>query len=119
MGNHDQSREIPLKELTETGDTGWKKTARQLLDDLMDGSGADFSRHFVELAVVPDNVLWYLPFEALEVNVDHKPYSLISRFRLRYAPTASLAVPDRRGRNPTTARRSSCWVGSSPATTNR
>jgi tetratricopeptide (TPR) repeat protein len=100
MGNHDANREIPLKELTDSSDAPWKRSSRQLLDDLLDGSGADFSKRFAELVIVPDHVLWYLPFEALEVSVDHRSYPLISRFRMRYAPTAALAVPDRRGRNP-------------------
>ncbi len=97
MGHHDQNREITLKELA---DTTWKQSARQVLDGLLEGSGADFSKQFSELVVVPDGVLWYLPFETLQVSVDKRLYPLISRFRLRFAPTASLAVPDERNRNP-------------------
>ena len=37
---------------------------------LLKGSPADFTQPFEELVVVPDGVLWYLPFEALQVTVD-------------------------------------------------
>ena len=69
-----------------------------MLAALLEGSSADFTRKFPELVVVPDGVLWYLPFEALTVKVDGQLQPLISRFRVRYAPTMSLAVPDGRGR---------------------
>lgn len=52
-----------------------------------------------ELVIVPDSVLWYLPFEALQVPAGgDKMQSLIDKYRLRYAPTMSLAVPDGLGR---------------------
>lgn len=97
MGLHDQNREVTSKELA---DTAWKQSARQVLEALLEGSGADFSRQFPELVIVPDGLLWYLPFEALQVSVDKQLHPLIFRFRIRYAPTASLAVPDERNRNP-------------------
>jgi len=39
---------------------------------------------------VPDGILWYLPFERLQVQVGGEPQSLISRFHIRYSPTLSL-----------------------------
>ncbi|MDZ7618319.1 MAG: CHAT domain-containing protein, partial [Patescibacteria group bacterium] len=36
---------------------------------------------------------WYLPFEALQVQVDGRLRPLISRVRVRYVPTVSLVVP--------------------------
>ena len=98
LGNYEQNHELGLAEIT---GTQWKQTARQLLDALLAGSPADFTRRFPELVVVPDGILWYLPFEALQVQVEGQMHPLISRFRIRYAPTLSLVVPDRRGRNPT------------------
>ncbi len=97
MGNYEQNREVTGKELA---DPQWKQTAGEILKALLDGSQADFARKFPELVIVPDGPLWYLPFEALQVDVDHQPQSLLSRFRIRYAPTMSLAVADGRGRNP-------------------
>jgi tetratricopeptide (TPR) repeat protein len=90
MGNYQQNHDLSLKDLT---DTKWKLAARDLLDELLRGSRADFSTKFDELAIVPDGVLWYLPFEALMVSSDGQLQPLISRLRVRYAPTASLATP--------------------------
>ena len=64
------------------------------------GSLVDLSQPFDELVIVPDGMLWYLPFEALQVKVEGKPQSLISRFRIRYAPTLSLCARQGPGRNP-------------------
>ena len=52
------------------------------------------------MVIVPDGFLWYVPFEALQVNVQDQLRPLISRFRIRYAPTVSLAVPEGPGLNP-------------------
>ncbi len=100
MGNYDQNRELDAADLE---DRAWKPAAQKLLADLMEGAKADFSGGFSELIIVPDGVLWYVPFEALQVEVNGGLRPLIDRFRIRYAPTASLAVPgsDRRGRSPT------------------
>jgi len=70
----------------------WKQTAGKTLDALLKGSRADFSTSFDELIIVPDGMLWFLPFEALQVTIDGKSQSLISRFRIRYAPTMSLVT---------------------------
>ena len=95
LGNQDQNRELTDKELASAQ---WKESAQELLAVLLEGSQADFTRKFNELVVVPDGILWYLPFEALTVKVDDQLQPLISRFRLRYAPTMALAIPDGRGR---------------------
>ena len=70
-----------------------------MLTTLLKDSPADFSQTFDELVVVPDGILWYLPFEALQVTVDGQPQSLISRFHIRYAPTLSLCTPQGPARN--------------------
>ena len=62
------------------------------MDGLLKGSRADFATKFDELIIVPDGVLWYVPFEALQVQAEGQSRSLISRFRIRYAPTAGLAM---------------------------
>ena len=89
MGLHQQNQELRLEDLV---NAKWKPEAHDLLDLLLKGSRADFATKFDELIVVPDGVLWYLPFEALQVQADGQLYPLISRFRVRYAPTASLAM---------------------------
>ena len=97
MGNYEQNHELSLKELV---DSTWKQSAKQVLDALLDGSQADFAAHFPEMVIVPDGFLWYVPFEALQVDVQGQLRPLISRFRIRYAPTVSLAVPEGPGLNP-------------------
>jgi len=96
MGQYGQNYELAVKELS---DVKWKQSAQQVLTTLLKDSPADFSQTFDELVVVPDGVLWYLPFEALQVTVDGQPQSLISRFRIRYAPTLSLCTPQGPARN--------------------
>ncbi len=95
MGNYEANREITLKDLA---DTQWRQTARQVLDVLLDDSQVDFTKKFRELVIVPEGLLWYLPFEALQVNAGNRLQPLIARFHMRYAPTLSLAVSDGRAR---------------------
>jgi hypothetical protein len=45
-----------------------------------------------ELIIVPDNVLWYLPFEVLLPESGDRPQVLAGRMPVRYGPTASLVV---------------------------
>jgi len=98
MGHFEQNRELSVEDLA---DTTWKESAQQLLDMILKGSKADFSKKFQELIIVPDGLLWYVPFEALQVMADGQLHPLAARFRIRYAPTMSLAVPDGRGRKAT------------------
>ena len=62
MGQFQQNHELTLKELA---DTKWNQSAAKTLEALLKGSRADFSKSFEELIIVPDGILWYLPFEAL------------------------------------------------------
>ena len=89
FGNFSPNYELTSKELA---DGKWRQTARELLDGLLKGSRADFATKFDELIIVPDGLLWYVPFEALQVQADGQLRPLISRFRIRYAPTAGLAT---------------------------
>jgi CHAT domain-containing protein/tetratricopeptide (TPR) repeat protein len=89
MSQFSAAGDVSLKDLAEVK---WKQSAAKVLDSLTKGSPADFSKPLKELAIVPDGAMWYLPFEALQVTVDGKPQSLISRFRIRYAPTISLSM---------------------------
>ncbi len=66
MGNYEQNRELSLKDLV---DSTWKQSAKQVLDAILDGSQADFTVRFPEMVIVPDGFLWYVPFEALQVNI--------------------------------------------------
>jgi hypothetical protein len=53
-----------------------------------------------ELVIVPDGVLWYLPFEALPCPTDYGARPLLMQLPIRYAPTLSLCVPFARARRP-------------------
>ncbi len=89
MGQYQSNHELTLKEIS---DTKWTQSAAKLLEALLKGSRADFSKSFDELVIVPDGMLWFLPFDALQASVDGQLQPLISRFRIRYAPTISLAT---------------------------
>jgi tetratricopeptide (TPR) repeat protein len=96
FGQFQQNHELTVKEL---GESGWKSQAGKVLDGLLKGSPADFSHPFDSLAVVPDGILWYVPFDALQTTVQGELVSLISRFQIRYVPTVSLSVSSGPGRN--------------------
>ena len=91
FGNLSANYELSPKDLA---DGKWRQTARDLLESLLKGKGsqADFSKKFDELIIVPDGLVWYVPFEALQVQADGQLRPLISRFRIRYVPTAGLAM---------------------------
>lgn len=98
-GNYDANREIGIDVLN---DDTWMETAAQLLTSIMEGSEVTLTEGIEELIVVPDDYFWYVPFEGLipaEESDEDDVRPMISRFAIRYAPTASLAVPDRRPRN--------------------
>ncbi|HEV3341204.1 MAG TPA: CHAT domain-containing protein [Pirellulales bacterium] len=71
----------------------WRATAQRLFEDLMKGAKVDFAT-IKELIIVPDGELWQLPFEALLMPDNSTP--LAARVRLRYSPTAGLAVGNAR-----------------------
>ena len=78
----------------------WKQSATRLLAQLANNTKPEEWAKYKELVVVPDNVLWYLPFEALQVPVDDGTKDLGSLLSVRYAPTLSLVLPDKRSRRP-------------------
>jgi len=78
-------------------DDAWKKPAAQLLKDLTKNATPEFWSRFDELVIVPDGMLWYVPFESLQIEENGEYSSLLSKVRIRYAPTAGLIVPDGRG----------------------
>lgn len=104
IGNYDANHELLESQLS---DENWRQAARELTDALMAGSNSKVSLAdgLDELIVVPDGMLWSLPFEALQVparpgDKDKKDtVSLITRTRVRYLPTMGLAIPDKRDRS--------------------
>ncbi len=95
MGQFDRTQPIGLKDLSSDL---WKQTAVDLLKGLTANATPDAWDGFEELIIVPDGLLWYVPFEALQIPEDGGSTALINKMRVRYAPTVSLAVPDERPR---------------------
>jgi CHAT domain-containing protein len=95
LGNFEQNKEMRLADLQESK---WRKRSQDLLGMLMKDSKVTLPYSFKELVVVPDNSLWYVPFECLQVDEGGSPVPLISKLRIRYAPTVGLGVPDSRPR---------------------
>lgn len=92
LGFQDGNREFTVKELSETG---WQTAGANLLNFLVAGSKADLGADFDRLIVVPDGVLWYLPFEALTIKADDNQHlPLVAKHRLHYAISSSMAVID-------------------------
>lgn len=72
----------------------WKKSSQRVMADLTKNSQANFaSADFSSLVIVPDRFMWYLPFEALQIQTAKGSRPTISQFSIRYAPMASLATP--------------------------
>jgi hypothetical protein len=96
LGNHEGN--APVTHETLASDA-WKKPAADLLTGMFKGTKRRLPEQLDELIVVPDGLLWYLPFEVLQVpDGDDGTQSLIAKTKVRYVPTTSLALPDRRGR---------------------
>jgi CHAT domain len=74
----------------------WQETARSLSAMVFPGSSPERFATAKELIVVPDGLLWYLPFEILQKGAAGQTSNLIDSVRIRYAPIASLGVPDER-----------------------
>jgi tetratricopeptide (TPR) repeat protein len=98
-GNFEQNKELRPAELA---DKRWLRPAREILELIMKDSKVTLPYSFKELVIVPDNILWYVPFEALQVPDRNGTAALITKLRVRYAPTVGLAIGDTRPRKPDT-----------------
>ncbi|HMC11350.1 MAG TPA: CHAT domain-containing protein, partial [Pirellulaceae bacterium] len=97
MGHHDRSQPVAIDDLKANG---WRPAAQRLLSQLTNDAKAEEWAKYRELVIVPDGILWYLPFETLPVPIDYGTRPLLMQLPIRYAPTLSLSVPDRRARRP-------------------
>ena len=94
MGNFDRNTAISVEQLTSDK---WKQPAQRLLNELTQQPKAEFWNKYRELIIVPDGVLWYVPFSALQVQEKDESLSpLISKVRVRMAPTLGLIQLDDR-----------------------
>ncbi len=87
FGNLDENREVAEETIVSTK---WRKTAARLRETLFGKAQLDF-RQTKEMIVVPDDFVWYLPFEALTLDDSADEPPLIARIRVRYAPLAAMA----------------------------
>jgi len=88
LGNYDANHQVPIAEL-KSGD--WQASGSQLFEALFQGSSLD-PKSLEELIIVPDGLLWYVPFAALPISDEGDLQPLIATARLRIAPTVGLAV---------------------------
>lgn len=97
MGNFDANHEVTAAELAKGG---WRTSGAKVMSLLLEKSNVDLAGNFEEIAIVPDGLLWYLPFEALRVGKGDRERLLISQARVRYAPTVGLTMPYGRRHKP-------------------
>ena len=98
IGNIDADHELPRDKLA---DETWKGASRDVVAALVAGSKVNLAGAIDELIIVPDGLLWYLPFEALDVGgakPGDSPAPLLAKTRIRYLPTMGLAMPERQNR---------------------
>lgn len=88
LGNFDANHQVPVEDLASTG---WQESGAALYEALFAGSSLDVSA-LEELILVPDGLVWYVPFSALPVRYENEVVPLIAKSRLRMAPTVGLAV---------------------------
>ena len=75
----------------------WKQAASELRALVFNEVEDAMWDQFDELIVVPDGVMWYLPFEILQLGDDPANYSSLSdKVKIRYSPTLSLAFEPQR-----------------------
>ncbi len=106
-----------LKSIGMTGENGpvtdkllksdaWKQLSAAVMNDLVQQSQQGAWGKFKELLIIPDGILWYVPFEALHYHDSQgdQVYMLGDKIPIRYAPSLGLAVQSfpREVRNPTT-----------------
>ncbi|GAB6164241.1 hypothetical protein JCM19992_02410 [Thermostilla marina] len=89
MGLIDANREMNVEDLQKSD---WKAAAKRAAQVLLRDSPLDPADEFPELVIVPDGLLWYLPFEALPTTAEDDALPWIALHQIRYAPTVSSAV---------------------------
>jgi tetratricopeptide (TPR) repeat protein len=96
-GNFQMNNDLNADDLAKSA---WKSQGRAVLEALTKEARTDLAGQFDELVIVPDGVLWYVPFEALQFSDGDEMKPLLSKVRIRYSPTVGLSVGDPRPRRP-------------------
>ncbi len=79
-------------------DPKWKAMAQSIFSGLTKQFKPEAWDNFDQLVIIPDGMLWYVPFQSLQLKHGDTTVPLISKVRVRLVPTVSLAHPDGRGR---------------------
>jgi CHAT domain-containing protein len=96
-GLDDKNQSLTVKDLT--NDT-WRPQARKLLKTLSNNMKDENWDLFDELVIVPDSLVWYVPWEALPLGDQADAPPLVSKIRVRTVPTLSLAQTDAQVKQP-------------------
>jgi hypothetical protein len=88
MGNFGPNRQLSL---TELGSDKWRKAAADVFTSVFTNARLDVAKT-ASLVIVPDDVLWHLPFEVLVPDAANTETLLADRVLIRYGPTAALAI---------------------------
>ena len=70
----------------------WRESANEVKRGLFVDIPDESFGNVVELVVIPDGMLWYMPFEALPMTIDGREQFLVDLCPIRYAPTMYLSV---------------------------
>src|SRR5262249_36861918 len=88
LGNYGANRQLTIAELKSDA---WRETSKEAFKTIFENSRLDLAKT-TGLIIVPDDLLWYLPFEVLTPDVAKGNKLLGDLFPIRYGPTAALAV---------------------------
>jgi tetratricopeptide (TPR) repeat protein len=88
MGNYGPTKQLSLTELESNK---WRDISAKVFAGIFADARLDLAKT-TSLIIVPDDVLWYLPFEALVPDASKPDAVLADSMLVRYGPTASLAI---------------------------
>jgi len=91
-GLHDRTQPVPTNDLK---DESWQPIAAKIAGPLTNQMKISDWEKYQELVLIPDKLLWFVPFEALPAGKDAKE-PLLAKLAVRYVPTLGLAIPDQR-----------------------
>jgi tetratricopeptide (TPR) repeat protein len=94
---YDRNQPVALEELQSDA---WKPLAASILKKLTNSARPEDWARYKEVIIVPDSFVWYVPWEALPLPGSDDGDPLIAHVNIRYAPTMSLVLGDKRGAKP-------------------